>query len=379
MVNITLFNTLRNTYGSWNELSAHVQSPEGGSLRIIDSESELAIIRYDKGTSDFTNPTVSWFRSVVWNKTTNMPVCVAPPRTSPSETFRMTDEIICQEYLEGVMINVYKDDASPSRINIASRSSFGATGTFYSQRPFNELMRDAIKTDDYMDMLRNLLGNSDFMSILIQHPEHRVVEKVTVPRFYIVHMGMIDACGAVTINDCIGGDNAIPVIEHPEKDKPLNEWLSEQAENRGWSWQGVVFKNMHTGCRWRVRSNPYKMVRSLRGDSARTDVRFVRLRQQQLLDTYLFYYPEEREIYIAYEMMLQRIIRTLYNEYVAVHIRKDKAIDTVDAIYRAHMYALHGLYLQVLRPNKQFIRMKDVAMYVNIMQWQQLLFLMNRQ
>ena len=78
------------------------------------------------------------------------------------------------------------------------------------------------------------------------------------------------------------------------------------------------------------------------------------------------------------QMRLESTVKTLYDRYVRLHITKTLKAEHLEPMWKPHMFALHGYYLYNLRPNKQFIREKDIWSYVQALPWQQLLFIMNR-
>lgn len=367
---------------NWQELADFLESTEGGKFCIADENDRYAITRYDKSTSVMTHPYSRWLRSVIWDKVTCMPVCVAPPKASQPHNF--SDEqlacVHCEDYLDGVMINVFKVCGDTS-VHIATRSSLGATGTYYSQRPFSALLEDALVHKG--QSLEQYLPVADagtaaiFASILLQHPEHRVVETVQAPNIYLIHQGFTEQdTGVVKIIENTTVTRIWDRVPDGLTMATLPRWIGEQSEIRGWSWQGVVFKD-GKGNRWRLRAAPYRLVRSLRGTTSKPEIRFAWLRQQNLLDTYLYYYPEERSLCIEFENSIRNIVQNIYDTYVAVHITKCRSRDNIDPMLKGLVYGIHGMYINVLRPVGRFVRKADVEAMINVMSWQQLAMLIN--
>jgi hypothetical protein len=274
---------------------------------------------------------------------------------------------------------------STASVKLATRSTFDATGTFYSKKPFNVLLDEAFQymvDSDQVDASSQLvdwlpsIGDSVSvsMSLVLQHPEHRVVEIVNNPRVFIAHTTRTLVNGDVEINEDISGAHAIPLVCGPSGES-INDWMLAESEKRGWSWQGVTIKDA-SGSRWRLRSSSYRMIRSLRGNFIRPEMRFAQLNQSRLIDTYLYYYPEDLPQFNEFLVRIDSIVKNLYNLYVQVHITKTMRATTVDAKLKPHLFTLHGYFLYNLRPLKQFIRLKDVWTYVSALSWQQLVFLM---
>jgi hypothetical protein len=285
------------------------------------------------------------------------------------------------------MVNAFRaGDAEPQ---LVTRSKLGATGAYYSQRPFCALLDDALEAA--RTMIEEIAGPvpdaadgeiATFASLLLQHPEHRIVAKHTQPAVFVVHRGRVLSTGAIVIEEEVA-DHGIPTLDAPvTPTRPLTletvgPWMTAQAEQRGWQWQGIVLKDGKGG-RWRLRSTPYSMVRTMRGDTPRQDVRFLQLRGRNLVDTYLFYYPEERAAFRRLEQEVRNVTQNLYNAYVVAHITKTTPFMDLPAHWRPHVYTLHGQYLGSLRAQGFFVRKKVVIEYINQLPIPRLLHLLRK-
>ena len=185
---ISNFKDLIGQFNTWDTLRQHLESSDGGRLRIIDCGSNLYLIRYDKGSSNFSAPHTRWFRSVVWDGAANLPLCIAPPKANAEDL--PTDTAInytYEEFHEGVMINAFLKD---EQVRLATRSKIDATGTFYSARSFQSLLMDTGMT---LEKIKEYLTESQslFVSFLLQHPEHKLVSRISEPKAIIIHRGDI--------------------------------------------------------------------------------------------------------------------------------------------------------------------------------------------
>jgi hypothetical protein len=348
---ITLFKELIEKYPTWPEFRSYVESQN--LLVNFETEAETSrycIIRYNKKvdkSNEIATSWKKWFRSVVWDTETNRPVCIAPKKANEGDKPVDAYE---EEYLDGFMINAW---TTSGVVQIATRSSIGATGTFHSKKPFSVLFKEALGSKPVDSCIE---GEYTFTSFNVQHPENRIVSPVDIPCVWAIHSGFVQTDGTVVI--------------HENKDLP------KPVSNPTWKNQGTIYKDGN-GNRWRVRNPAYLMVKSLRGNEVRPDVRYVRLRQQRLIDTYVYYFPEEKEMFNKYEDGIKSIIETLYTLYVDVHIAKKEAVE-IDPMYKPHIYALHGYYLNSLKEKGFFIRRKEVKDYVDKLPWQRLVFLLTR-
>ncbi len=360
-------------YPTWTALKAYLTSEAGGKLSIIESaDGAEAIIRYDKKVSDMSLDHVRWSRSVVWDCVANRPLSVATPKAAEMTNDMMASsfntEWKIQPFYEGVTMNIYKNAAG--QINIATRTKFGAAGNFYSQRSFAELYEEACAEKGKPD-----LGANDFMCIIIQHPEHRVVGKTEKPTWIGLHTGSIGPDGTVTINDIVEGSET-PEAAPEAADKSLKDWFAEKASSSDWDWQGVVIKD-GTGNRWRLRSNIYRLVRSLRGETPREDERFFMLRSKGLIKSYLFYYPEDKQRYWEHEKWLRSQTEEIFKLYCAVFKERSKEFNETERRYQPHLSAIHGQFVGELKPAGRTVNMAIVRDYMNGLPVPRLLFLRN--
>lgn len=404
---VSLFNELRNKYSTWDSLRKFLESEEGGYIRVVDTSDKLCILRYDKLFSKFDLPHTKWFRSVVWDTEQNMPVCVAPPRSSPIEEFNLQQSIeecfssgnYCQEYFEGFMINCFKI-VGDNRFYITSRSCFNATGKFYSNKIFRELFNESIaSSDDYLDnfMIKYAkdVNENDgevarFYSFVVYHPEHRMVTKRASPGYNEVHSGVVYSDGRVVIQDRL----SIPKIQESESEsesesgsesenreslekKSVQEFVQDFFSKKDWQFQGVVFKDL-SGNRWRIRNESYQMVKSLRGNTPDLLIRFVQMFQQNITKKYLEFYPEESVMFDFYNVIMLTLINTVLNYYKNLHMYKNIMREDIDKMYWPHLYNLHGHYLTNLKGKGLGLTIVDIHQYFQKQPWQRVVFLMKK-
>jgi hypothetical protein len=398
--NNTIFRDLRERYPTWEQLEVFLESEEGGLFRVIDQKKDRdwVLIRYEKGVSNMDLPHSKWFRSVVWDRVMNAPLCVAPPKTTSTEfPFRSRQDaveagVVCQELLDGFMINCFKK-VGDDTLHITSRSKLDAAGHFYSSKSFRHLFVEAytgwiLKADEPCEWL--IQGESKNIpspdpsnheiatcfSFLVQHTEHRIVTPVTENSVTLIYQCTLYDDGTVRIVDtpdptCIAFSRCLPLPSIPmtEGSEQIAEWAHEQLRTQPWTVQGIVFKD-RLGNRWRYRSEAYNAVRSLRGNTSNVVDRFVQLYLQNLSHTYLEYYPEDAFVFSFHHEMMNYLIRAIYEEYQHLHVRRTLSIDKINKMYHPHLYAIHGYYLSQLRPANKKITLNDIHEYIRKQPWQ---------
>jgi len=386
---VNTFQSWVNTYTSWDSLKSYLTSEDVGvSVREFPS-SPYAIVRYVKGKTNFEKmPELVWVRSVVWNTKTHRPVCVAPRKANTGAP-PCGKQLTYENFVDGSMINVFATRSTETgeiEYICTSRSQLNATGTFYSQKSFQTMFMEALQQKN-ITQLQDLFGPSElptvdtpsvFLSFVLQHPEHRVVERVTRPTVYLVQMGRIKSDGEVVLsakNPFLERMELVGTSVEFKDEKEFTEWFRQQAYQRGWTWQGYVFKDTD-GNRWRIRNNTYKMLRTLRGSEATADLRFLRLRSEGKVSEYLKHYHEDRQAFWDFEQKLRKETRAVYDAYIEVHKAHAKKLGDLENPIRTAVYLLHSHYLKDLRPQNQMVVLGTAIELVNSMPaWQQAQFL----
>lgn len=367
------FETLRNKFPSWVELKAHFESEEGGKLRVVDQDG-VAVIRYEKGAASD-----AVYRSLVWDTSTNLPLCIAPFRANEGAPPTGTTFNAVEDFVDGFMMNAWVSNGS---LHVSTRTRVGGGNKFYSDKTFGELFAECVaasplKTMDALKMcledLRVAAGaTSAFASFVLQHPEHRIVAKVAAPSLNVVHTGFVMANGVVHISErAVHWPQALArlqVSNYPPKvfqsDAEAEELLRQTAAQRGWRWQGLVFKD-GTGARWRMRTPTYTMLRELRGGESSSLERFFRLRAARQVVEYLKHYGEERHVFWEFEQALRARTADVLAAYTDVHKAHTVAFKDLPESLRPAVYLLHLHWRDELRAKGFSVRLQNVIGVVN--------------
>jgi hypothetical protein len=416
-IEISIYKDLIVRYPIWEDLQKYLESDEGGLFKFTDKDNDgLCIIRYEKGVTNMELSHSKWFRSVVWNTNTNKPVCIAPPKASiqdfPYSTFKdIVDKgVVCQEFHEGFMINCFRVIGDET-LHITSRSKLNAAGKFYSNKSFRELFIEAymntLELSDYdktnIENNSHIISSPDssknevavFCSFLVQHNEHKIVKNIGQNRVYIIQKGRVYKDGFVIIDDTpdnnenmiispieinqqlIKGTYAQIAANDCEEYSEVQKWIKNFLLERGWEFQGLVFKDTF-GNRWRFRSEKYSAVKALRGNSPSIIERFSQLYTQNLISKYLEYYSEETIDMTIYMMFMDIIVKNLYDNYIDLHITKEKKSCDIDKMFLPHLYSIHGIYLSQLKPCNKKVNFDEIKIYLHKQPWQRIAFLIKK-
>jgi hypothetical protein len=371
------------SFESWDALRGWLTSAEGGTLRVVEPrESPYALVRYVKGQSNFDLPHVAWCRSVVVEKSTRLPVSVAPPKASLLSDSSSSDAIVAEEFLDGTMMNLF-DAGTQSSVYIATRSRLNADTKFYDGGPtFASMLNDAL-TEQGVQSLSDLLPSEaktneykSFTSLILQHPANRIVHTIPKASFTILHQGFVSQTGLVSIeedsykfryvssSDVISCTTSRYNLDQIRAAKTVQTWVSDQSQKIGFGWQGLVMKDGQ-GRRWRVRSEVYETVRKIRGNESTNEERFARLRKNRCVDQYLAFFNEDRDTMYELEGRFRKNTKQLFQFYADVFRARSSQYHTLPWPYKHHVSVLHTQYKDVLRAQGKKVDLNEVIRYTN--------------
>jgi hypothetical protein len=374
---INHFESLCQRFPTWAELSAHLQSVEGGSLRIVACD-PYAIVRYVKGQEGVADI----FRSVVWDTEMNRPLCVAPPRAKEGLPPLAKQLSATEDFVDGVMMNAWVGPDGVMRV--ATRTQIGGNNTFYGVKSFGQMLEDCVAASPLKTMptLANTLNQlrteqnmaSVFVSFVLQHPDHRIVAKIQNPGLNVVHVGMVDAAGVVSMAErATNWPQALARLQVPSypvrvfnTEQEVQEMMRHTSVQRGWRWQGLVFKD-GVGGRWRLRTPTYMMMRELRGSEAAAVDRFSRLRAENKVMDYLKHYAEDRDLFWEFEQKLRARTADVMAAYVDVHKAHAVKFKELPEALRPAVFMLHVLWRDELRTKGFTVRQQNAIQVVNSM------------
>jgi hypothetical protein len=304
---------------------------------------------------------------------------MAPPKASKLTDLSVEQAIIAEEFVDGTMVNLFRV-GEPGVVNLATRSRLGGKSKFYETGPtFEDMFQDALKAHSIESMSDILPASNEsvaavFTSTVLQHPSNRIVKSIGSPTFQLVHQGRVFADGRVELvedaaeMECAKEGDFFEIqpysLNAVKGAKSVESWVSQQALERGFGWQGLVLKD-GKGQRWRVRSLVYETVRRIRGNESTAEERFARLRADRLVDQYISFYPEDRPQLYELEGRLRKNTRQLAQFYTDVFRTRKTPYHELPWPYKHHVSVLHNLFKDVLRAKEKKIDLDEVVRYVN--------------
>lgn len=369
-VRVNYFESLRQRFPTWSELATHLENTE--HVRIIGEGPEV-VLRYARGAGQDV------FRSVVWDTVANRPLCVAPFRAKTGQPPLNMQLSATEDFVDGVMVNVWVADGV---LKVATRTLIGGGNKFYSDKTFGEMLAECVAASplktienlrDPLELLRAELGaTAAFASLVLQHPEHRVVAKIQSPGLNVVHIGTVAESGAVQIAErATNWPQALARLQVPSyptrlfrTEQEVSDLLLRTGVQRGWRWQGLVFKD-GLGGRWRLRTPTYTMMRELRGSEANSMDRFFRLRAAKQVMDYLKHYAEDRQAFWGYEQALRARTADVLAAYVDVHKAHTIKFKDLPEALRPAVFTLHVMWRDQLRAKGFSVRIQNAIEVVN--------------
>lgn len=354
-----------------------------------NKDKKYNIIKYIKSEINTDNVyTLGLFRSVIMRN--DRLLAFSPPKGLDKGAFMKKhpfEECIIEEYVEGTMINLFYDD---NEWEISTRSRIGANLKMYKDKLPNPVTFRSM----FLEACNN--ANFDFenldqtmcYSFVLQHPNNRIVVPFTETKLYLVACYKLcnketDFVSIQTIDiDSLKKNFADTSICYPKT--YTNESYAELEMHYGSSETdykivGVMVKHTKSGDRTKFRNPNYEMVRKLRGNNPKEQYNYLVLRQENLVDKYLQYYPEETSQFNKYRKSIHSFTNQLFTYYVECYIKKQKKYNEFPYQYRHHMYAIHQIYIKKLRQLHDKITKGVVIEYVNKLPPAKLMFSINFQ
>lgn len=380
MSTLSTFAQWRSQYSTWPELKAWLQESEK-SVEIIEFEGPFVILKNSHdSTDDHTSEAQQLCRSVVWDTRTNTPCSVAPFANRRDQKVPTDTPLRMEDFVEGVMINVFRS-ANSNETHVTTRSRLDADGTFYSDRTFSELFEEALDSkkislgaiervmgEPYLAVRENMATvNSVFMSLVLAHPEHRIVRSVEKANFWAIYRGVVYNDGTVEFYT-----DDLPLTWRPKTYPSIQGgWSAVKAKfdeiktSKPWYWQGLV---AHTGAgaeRWRFRNGDHDRVRrDLRGTESNSFGRFLRLRANKRVQEYLRIYPEDNNDFQGFERDYRATTMKLYQWYCACHKEHSIVFKSLPKSVQPLVFGLHKTYLETLRPASKSLHLAEVIEWV---------------
>jgi len=301
------------------------------------------LIRYHRDKSDMTDNIVKFCRGVIFDGKTGKLVCSNFQGKSPTDpSVQYLHSSVITEVIDGTMVNLYHYQ---NKWYLSTKGCLDANQSFWaSNYSFGELFQDIWRPE------ADLLDPDCCYSFVLQHPENRIVTKVSKPALYLVQVKNLK-----TDEVCVPYQDMsehVMVPKCPIFKLPTRHYFATQTELEG-HMAGLTYE--HPGFmvitqdhdRVKIDNPEYMRVVALRGNTpdrlhnllklGKTDVN-----TNGLVEEYLSYYPEDTEIWEQVEILTRRCLGSLL--YYYNRVMKQHRYTPIPVHLRQSIHILHELY-----------------------------------
>jgi hypothetical protein len=336
-------------------------------------------------------------RSVIMNSL-NQVICFSPPKSISywefmamyPEWYNGTKQIIApQEYVEGTMVNVFWDPCI-SEFVLSTKNTVGAESSFFVQTPRKTFRQMFEESAVHLNLDINMLNQEYCYSFVMQHPDNTLVTHFLEPMLHLIAVYKIMQLGGTITVDSVNiniakscnnlHESGVTYLHNYDLLTSYQESMDKYASvTTPYHIQGVVFTNLETGERCKVRNPNFDQVKMLRGNQPKSQFQFLKLTftDQYKVDEFLSFYPEFRYDFSRYNSQLHEFLRLVLSNYSSCYVNKMAPLMSYPKQFRTHMYNLHALYTTVLKPDGKRINASQVYQYISGIPTDHLMYALN--
>lgn len=329
----------------------------------INKDLNLAIIKtYNNKTYENTE-WIKYCRGAVIDLSTNMLICVPPMKSIINENIdeiieKYDDNNIYQPLIDGTMINMFYFN---EKWIVSTRSNIGGNNSWVGGVKFSDMFKEINGTDWFEKLDKN-----NCYSFVVQHTKNRIVTPIETNTIYLVESYNIS--GEYPIKE-----NKLPIIEGITNIFDLDkEGLSTYNDNLYYSIKGLTIKTQNTRIKW---INPeFNKVLALKMNYNDNFSNYVKLYNNNLVNDYLKYYPEDYTSFKEYKNDINNIISKSHQQYINIYIHKKMTIKEAPYALIPIIRELHEKYLKTKVKNNYNV----VSNYIYNLPHKRLLFIKNK-
>ena len=371
--------------------------------------SNYYVLNYDKLGMCFNDEKNGAYRSVVFSNPENRLLAFSPVMSIPTFVFTekhpsIDSDILIQEYVEGVMINLFYDYRVSKWIMatkgaIGGKYGYGSGGkgnatnkTLDKHDTFYEMFMDALHANK-SESLNNLAVIDCFLkslsyTFILQHPKNIISVQVLKPRLVLVSVYLINSeknqaefIPTTYYEKWPEFKNLAGIIEFP-KQYEFHDYKEAIKENTESDLAGYMITNIRTGERCRIKSYKYDILKRMTRVNVETHYQYFCIRHIGKLKEYIKTYPQHKKTFYLIEEEYDNMITKIHDLYCDVYIYKTKDPDTLEISDYTHIYKLHhNVYLPSIK-NKgsgglRKVYKKTVRKYFDLMEPRELLYIMS--
>ncbi len=321
----------------------------------------LYMITYDRNVSNMSNSIVKLCRGIILEKETNKIICYTFNKgidsidTCPEELDWNTTKI--ELSIDGTQIRLFYYNNSwqysTTRCIDARKARWFSTMSFY------DMFKDMENLIDY-----DKLNKKYCYSFVLCHPKNRIVVTYNTPTLVHVLTRNLETFDEVDIDISVSKpriftnfESYSDVINAANREDNFEEgyMLCDSNKNR------IKIKNM-----------TYDRVKDLRGNTNNMFYRYLQLKYDGLVETYLSFYPEFNGKFALYELDVRNLGKEIHKYYLNRHVHG--LVVSIPNHLKTMVYKLHGTYIS----NHETTTVNKVIEELNKLHPSQVCFMYNR-
>jgi len=415
---MNLFESIYNFYKmDQNDDSVHYKLQSDINSTIIKCKeyntdnSAYTILNYDEQYICYDDSYNAIYRSVVFSHPEKELLCFSPPKSMSYDCFKalnyLPEEIHINEFIEGVMVNLFYDNRIKSW-EIATKSAVGGIYPFFHTRSnvlsdkrtiLSQHLHKKTNLSSFRDMFIDVFTQSRFLqkntqshsrhlndipgfeyfpkeysySFVLQHPKNKIIIPITEAKLYLVAVYRISDPMAISIpsnvfekwdifNDIRG------IIDFP---KTFDTDSYEDIEEKYISFlvdypiAGVHFLNTATGCRSYIKNQNYESIKKYGKKNINIFYNFLCLKRIDKITDFLAYFPKYKKMFKDFNQQYNEFIHHIHDCYLIRYVYKKNV--NICNNYAIHIYRLHhDVYIPSIHSKKKIIITKDIVNeYIN--------------
>ena len=315
--------------------------------------------------------TMGIFRSVILNNDGKV-VCFAPPKSLDTDVFMLKypdpapsteNYIIAEEFVDGVMINVFYSNGN---WEIATKNTVGSS-------KFVALFYETMQT---VGLTFERLDKTLCYSFVMRNPKFKIVSTIINPELYLINVYRIiqlDPKNTMIYNvsDLQIPEVQLDCVKYP---KIYKDWTSYGdlidgfgSMNTSCEIVGVMVYHRITGERVKIRNPAFEKLRHMKGEDKKLRYLYCRLRKQGVdkVVEYVKENPQYKKKFYEFRNEIYLYTHTLFQNYIDCYVHKKKPLGEYPREYKTHMFELHKKYVNDLKPENKYVTKAYVVDYCN--------------
>jgi hypothetical protein len=307
-----------------------------------DSEIPELFLIYPQEQSDFTNIITRQCNGIIMEKNTLKIICYSLEKCIDDDTKldeRINTENMTLEFaIEGAMVRLYFYN---NNWYLATKKCINASkAKWLSNKNFLELFIECLSSINNLENLQEKLNKEYCYTFILVHPENNIVVNNLQPCLY--HISTRNLSSLSEIDENIGINKCM------KKNFSIDEFnlLLESLKNeQNYSYEGYMIIDNNNYVRQKFKTNIYKMIRDIWGNTNNRFFRYLELRKNfDLLNNYLLYFPQDRNKFFEFEEMVNKLAFKILECYKLHHIFKEK--NKIPFYFSKIIYKLHGDFMK---------------------------------